>query len=87
MPASMVCVPDSPGASPEAAPDSAHTHGGQMLEMMIASELMKANDRTYGIEKRNNTSFIVTSGIADWAIKFKTGTFSEYCIINVTGKL
>ena len=65
---------------------SGHTHGGQMLEMMIASELMKANDRTYGIEKRNNTSFIVTSGIADWAIKFKTGTISEYCIINVTGK-
>lgn len=65
---------------------SGHTHGGQMLEMMIVSELMKANDRTYGIEKRNNTSFIVTSGIADWAIKFKTGTISEYCIINVTGK-
>lgn len=66
---------------------SGHTHGGQLLEMNIAAYFMKANDRTYGTEKRDNTTFIVTSGIADWAIKFKTGTFSEYCIINVTGKL
>lgn len=66
---------------------SGHTHGGQLLEMNIAAYFMKANDRTYGTEKRDNTRFIVTSGISDWAIKFKTGTFSEYCIINVTGKL
>lgn len=60
-----------------------HTHGGQMLFMKIAGMLMKANDRFYGIEERNGTVFIVSSGISDWAIKFKTGTRSEYCIIDV----
>ena len=65
---------------------SGHTHGGQLIEMKLASLLMGANDRTYGTEKREKTDFIVTSGIADWAIKFKTGTKSEYCIVNVIGK-
>ena len=37
-------------------------------------------------EKRENTNFVVTSGISDWAIKFKTGCKSEYVIINIQGK-
>ena len=45
--------------------------------------LLGANDRTYGIETRGDTTFIVTSGISDWAIDFKTGTKSEYVIIEV----
>lgn len=56
------------------------------IEMKLASLLMGANDRTYGTEKRESTDFIVTSGIADWAIKFKTGTKSEYCIVNIMGR-
>ena len=44
------------------------------------------DDRVYGYEKRENTNFIVTSGTADWAIKFKTGCKSEYVIINIQGK-
>lgn len=43
-------------------------------------------DRVYGYEKRENTNFVVTSGISDWAIKFKTGCKSEYVIINIQGK-
>lgn len=43
-------------------------------------------DRVYGREKRGNTNFIVTSGIADWAIKFKTGCISEYLMIDIHGK-
>ena len=31
------------------------------------------------------SSFIVTSGISDWAIKFKTGCKSEYVVIDVQG--
>ena len=42
------------------------------------------NDRTYGYEKREDTNFIVTSGISDWAIKFKTGCKSEYVVIDVS---
>ena len=65
---------------------SGHTHGGQMLEINLVGSLMGANDRTYGKETRDKTDFIVTSGISDWRIKFKTGTQSEYCIIDVVQK-
>ena len=62
---------------------SGHTHGGQFLPVLRAGEWLGANDCTYGHEKRGNTDFIVTSGIADWAIKLKTGCFSEYVIIDI----
>ena len=62
---------------------SGHTHGGQLLPVNYFGEWFGINDKTYGYERRNNTDFIVTSGIADWAIAFKTGTKSEYVIIDV----
>ena len=65
---------------------SGHTHGGQLFPINRAGEWLKLNDRTYGHEKRNGTDFIVTSGISDWAVKFKTGTQSEYVIIDVKPK-
>ena len=37
------------------------------------------------MESHEGTDFIVTSGISDWAIKFKTGCRSEYVIIDVHG--
>ena len=65
---------------------SGHTHGGQLFPITYLGELFGVNDNTYGYERRNDTDFIVTSGISDWAILFKTGTKSEYVIINVNGK-
>lgn len=62
---------------------SGHTHGGQLFPFNQVGKWIKANDRVYGYERRAKTDFIVTSGISDWAIKFKTGTKSEYVIINV----
>jgi predicted MPP superfamily phosphohydrolase len=62
---------------------SGHTHGGQMIPIGITGELSGANDKTYGLETRKNTTFIVNSGISDWAIQFKTGTFSEYGVIDI----
>ncbi len=44
------------------------------------------DDRVYGYEKRGSTNFIVTSGISDWAIKFKTGCRSEYLMLEIDGK-
>ena len=38
------------------------------------------------LEKRKDTDYIVTSGISDWAIIFKTCTYSEYDIIDINGK-
>ena len=65
---------------------SGHTHGGQLLPLGPIGRLFGANDRTYGTETRQSTTFIVTSGISDWEIDFKTGTFSEYVVIDVVGK-
>lgn len=62
---------------------SGHTHGGQLIPITYAGEWLGANDKTYGYEKREDTNFIVTSGISDWAIKFKTGCKSEYVVIDI----
>lgn len=62
---------------------SGHTHGGQLIPLGPLGVLLGANDKVYGIEKRENTTFIVSSGISDWAMKFKTGAISEYVLIDV----
>lgn len=68
---------------------SGHTHGGQLFPLMTIENHsnIAEDDRVYGYEKSENTNFIVTSGISDWAIKFKTGCKSEYLIINIEGQL
>lgn len=67
---------------------SGHTHGGQMLLMKLFQEItgVGGNDQIYGLEDLDGSDFLVTSGISDWAIKFKTGCRSEYVIINIQGK-
>lgn len=62
---------------------SGHTHGGQLFPVNYVGEWTGENDKTYGLEKRGNTNFIVTSGISDWAIRFKTGCRSEFVVIDV----
>lgn len=64
---------------------SGHTHGGQMVPITYVGLWIGAVDKVYGREKRSDTEFIVTSGISDWALDFKTGCKSEYVIINLGG--
>lgn len=64
---------------------SGHTHGGQMFPIGLISDMFGLNDRVYGMEKRGDTHFIVTSGISDWAFKFKTGCSSEFVVIDIHG--
>lgn len=64
---------------------SGHTHGGQLIPLGLIGRWFGGNDREYGHERRGGTDFIVTSGISDWAVHFKTGAHSEYVIITVTG--
>ncbi|MBQ6586730.1 MAG: metallophosphoesterase [Coriobacteriales bacterium] len=64
---------------------SGHTHGGQLIPIGLIGELAGLNDFTYGHTQLNGTDFIVTSGLSNWAIHFKTGTRSEYVIITLTG--
>ncbi|HAG14745.1 MAG TPA: metallophosphoesterase [Ruminococcus sp.] len=63
---------------------SGHTHGGHIFPAGQIGLLIGANDRIYGTEQREQTQFLVTSGISGWAIPFKTGTISEYCVIDIT---
>ena len=66
---------------------SGHTHGGQLIPLGFLMDKLHlgGTDSVYGYTRRENTDFIVTSGISDWAIKFKTGCISEYVIIDITG--
>ena len=63
---------------------SGHTHGGHIFPAGQIGLLMGANDAIYGLERRGETDFIVTSGISGWAIPFKTGTFSEIAVIDLS---
>lgn len=65
---------------------SGHTHGGQMFPINHLGELTGVDAKTYGLENRGDTNFIVTSGISDWAIKFKTGCRSEYVVVDIKEK-
>lgn len=66
---------------------SGHTHGGHIFPAGLIGLWMHANDALYGMSHRSDTTFIVTSGISGWAIPFKTGTFSEYVIIDIRSEL
>ena len=64
---------------------SGHTHGGQFFPFNNIGVLTRQYDRSYGLERRGNTDYIVTSGISDWNLIFKTGCRSEYVVIDVHG--
>ena len=65
---------------------SGHTHGGQLIPLGQIGLLLGANDSVYGMKSVGKITFIVNSGISDWAIKFKTGTVSEYTVIDIKNK-
>ena len=65
---------------------SGHTHGGQLFPLGYLGELTHQNDATYGLIKKGNTNFIVNSGISNWRVDFKTGTKSEYVIVDIINK-
>lgn len=65
---------------------SGHTHGGQLIPVLRAGEWMGVNDQTSGMLVRDNTTFIVSDGISDWAIPFKTGCKAEYLVIDIVGQ-
>lgn len=60
---------------------SGHTHGGQIFPCKPI--MAKFNDFVYGHTRRGNTDFIVSSGIADWAIDFKSCCVSEYFVVKI----
>ena len=65
---------------------SGHTHCGQLFPFNWVGEWIGANDSVYGHTQQGNANFIVTSGLSSWAIQFKTGTKSEYVVIDILPK-
>ena len=67
---------------------SGHTHGGQLipLKQLMSIPGLSGDNNIYGRQTRGQTDFIVTSGISDWELLFKTGCRSEYVIIDICGK-
>ena len=62
---------------------SGHTHGGWLFPATVLSRYSGPDDKVYGMEKRSDTTFIVTSGISDWNLKFKTGCIAEWVMVTV----
>ena len=62
---------------------SGHTHGGQLFPLGYLGILLGANDAFKGLHQKENTTFIVSSGISSWALDFKTGAKSEIVIIDI----
>lgn len=62
---------------------SGHTHGGQFFPCGPIGVLIGANDAFYGHHTNGQTDFIITSGISAWSIPLKTGTVSEYVVIDL----
>ena len=60
-----------------------HTHGNQLFPFNQVGKWIGANDLVSGYERKDKTDFIVSSGISDWAIRFKTGTKSEYLMVDI----
>ena len=67
---------------------SGHTHGGQLIPLVQLMKIpgMSGDNNVYGLQSRDQTRFIVSSGISDWALLFKTGCRSEYVIIDIQGQ-
>ena len=64
---------------------SGHTHGGQIFPGTILYRLlMSRGDLLYGIEKRNDTYFITSSGVSSGMVPFKNSVPNEIVIINIT---
>jgi len=60
---------------------SGHTHRGQLFPMNLLVKSMFED--SYGYLQKNNTHFIVTSGLGLWGPPFRIGTQSEFVVINV----
>ena len=66
---------------------SGHTHGGQMFPVGILSEWLGFGEMNYGYRQLSHMQVVVSSGIAGWGYPLRTGSQSEYLIINIQSQL
>ena len=65
---------------------SGHTHGGQMFPVVLISDILGFGEMNYGYRKLNHMQVVVSSGIAGWGYPLRTGSHSEYVIVNIVRK-
>ena len=85
--------PDSFSKEAEAGADlvlSGHTHGGQLIPLGLMSSMLPMlfgeSGQVYGKWTYDKTTCIVSSGMSSWKFWFKTGTISEFVIVDVAVK-
>ena len=61
---------------------SGHTHNGQIIPLKFLTDYLF--DISYGYEKRENTHFYVSSGVALWGPPFRIGSNSEIVVFECT---
>ncbi len=62
---------------------SGHTHGGQMLPLALALRPMGFCDKVYGHSRFGDTDYIVTSGMGALKVPMRTGTPTEFVVIDI----
>ena len=66
---------------------SGHTHGGYLFPLRFLSSylnfLFGESECISGTGTKQNMNYIVSSGVGTWGCSFKTGTRSEYVIIDI----
>lgn len=60
---------------------SGHTHGGQIFPIGLVSTIL--GEHNYGYKKIEDFQAITTSGIAGWGYPIRTGSRSEYVIVDI----
>ena len=62
---------------------SGHTHGGQIWPMGFFNEYMGFGEINYGHRAIDGFQVIVSSGMAGWGYPVRTGSHSEYVIVDL----
>ncbi|MFQ6875862.1 MAG: metallophosphoesterase, partial [Coprobacillus cateniformis] len=62
---------------------SGHTHGGQMFPVGLITSVLGFGEMNYGYQAMSNMTVIVSSGIAGWGYPLRTGSHSEYVIVDI----
>jgi len=64
---------------------SGHTHGGQLFPMGVIQSFV-SDTLVSGSREIKDFTAITSSGISGWRYPIKTGSRSEYVVINVKAK-
>lgn len=63
-----------------------HTHKGQIWPIGLISDVFNFNELEYGYKRIGNYGVIVSSGISGWNYPVRTGSKSEYLVIDIKGE-